>query len=133
MGEVCCPQACRPQTGRNQKIDDADSYLPHHQPIRRMSMSRSHPLRRTMAVQLLATHSRSGHTVLRALAHCPRLPGKAIKLFFSTSPKTLSPRFNSVSGHRVRIRLQDQSLMQMKIFSRNTLTDTLRNNILSAL
>ena len=26
---------------------------------------------------------------------CPPLPGKAIELFFSTSPKTLSPRFNS--------------------------------------
>ena len=37
---------------------------------------------------------------------CPPLPGKAIKLFFSTSPKTLSPRFNSVSGSRGRIRLQ---------------------------
>ena len=28
------------------------------------------------------------------------LPGKAIKLFFSTSPKTLSPRFNLVLGYR---------------------------------
>ena len=27
-------------------------------------------------------------------------PGKAIKLFFSTSPKTLSLRFDSVSGYR---------------------------------
>ena len=36
---VCCPQARRPQTGWNQKVDDADSHLPHHQPIRRMSTS----------------------------------------------------------------------------------------------
>ena len=28
------------------------------------------------------------------------LPGKAIKLFFFTSPKTLSPRFNLVSGYK---------------------------------
>ena len=33
--------------------------------------------------------------VLRALACCsPPLPGKAIKLSFSTSPKTLSPSFD---------------------------------------
>ena len=36
----------------------------------------------------------------------PPLPGKAIKLFFSTLPKTLSRRFNLVSGYRGRIRLQ---------------------------
>ena len=35
----------------------------------------------------------------------PPLPGKAIKLFFPTSPQTLSPRFNSVSGCRGRIQL----------------------------
>ena len=28
-----------PQTGWNQKVDDADSHLRHHQPIRRMSTS----------------------------------------------------------------------------------------------
>ena len=33
----------------------------------------------------------------------PPLPGKAIKLFFSTSPKTLSLRFNSVSVYRGQI------------------------------
>ena len=31
---------------------------------------------------------------------CVPLPGKAIKLFFSTSPKTLSPRFNSALVHK---------------------------------
>ena len=36
---VCCPQARRPQTGWNQKVDDADCHLPHHQPIRRISTS----------------------------------------------------------------------------------------------
>ena len=29
------------------------------------------------------------------------MPGKAIKLFFSTLPKTLSPRFNLALVHRV--------------------------------
>ena len=33
---VCCPQARRPQTNRNQKVDDVDSHLRHYQPIRRM-------------------------------------------------------------------------------------------------
>ena len=32
---VCCPQACRPQTGWKLKAFDCDSRLPHHQPIRR--------------------------------------------------------------------------------------------------
>ena len=36
---------------------------------------------------------------------CPPLPGKAIKLFFSTSPKTLSLRFDLAPVHR------DQALM----------------------
>ena len=31
---------------------------------------------------------------------CPPLPGKAIKLFFSASPKTLSPSFHLVLMHR---------------------------------
>ena len=33
---------------------------------------------------------------------CPPLPGKAVKLFFSTSPKTLFPRFDSAPVHRGR-------------------------------
>ena len=33
------PTAHRPQTGWNQKVNDADSQLPHHQPVRRMSLS----------------------------------------------------------------------------------------------
>lgn len=37
----------------------------------------------------------------------PCLPGKAINLFFSPSPKTPSLRFNLVSGGRSQIQLQD--------------------------
>ena len=40
---ICCPQACRPQAVWNQKVDDADSQLPHHQPIRKMSMGQFAP------------------------------------------------------------------------------------------
>ena len=49
----------------------------------------------------VGTHSFEGISPL-----WPPLPGKAIKLFFSTSPKTLSLRFNSVSGYRGWICLQ---------------------------
>ena len=64
---VCCPQARRPQTIWNQKADDPDRHLPHHQPIRRMSTSWSCPPLWTTTVEL-TTPSRSGQTVLRALA-----------------------------------------------------------------
>ena len=67
---VCCPQALRPQTGWNQKVDDADSHLPHHQPSRRMSRSWSPRPLWTITIKLLLPPSRSGHTVLRALARC---------------------------------------------------------------
>ena len=40
---VCCPQAHRPQTDWKQKADGADSQLPHHQPIRRVSTSWPRP------------------------------------------------------------------------------------------
>ena len=46
----------------------------------------------------VGTHSFEGISPL-----WPPLPGKAIKLFFSTSPKTLSLRNNSVSGYRGQI------------------------------
>ena len=65
---VCCPSACRPQTGWNQKVDDADSHLPHHQPIRRKSTRWSHPPLWKITIKLIIS-SRWGHTVLRALAH----------------------------------------------------------------
>ena len=49
------------------------------------------------------THSFEGISPL-----WPPLPGRAIKLFFSTSPKTLSPKINSVLGYRGRIQLQQE-------------------------
>ena len=96
---VCCPQACKPQTGWNQKIDDADSNLSHHQPVRGMSMSWSEPLW-TITLKLFTTFSRLGHRVLRILAHCGPLCWQSNKAILSTSPKTLSLRFNLVSGYR---------------------------------
>ena len=40
---ICYPKADSPQTDWNQKVDDADSQLLHHQQIKRMSMSQSYP------------------------------------------------------------------------------------------
>ena len=63
-------------------------------------MSWSHPPLWTITIQRLTPTFRLEQTGLRSLAHCfPPLPGKAIKLLFSTSPKTVSLRFSSVSGH----------------------------------
>ena len=36
---ICCPQGYQSHTVPNQQVDDTDSWLPHHQPIRRVSMS----------------------------------------------------------------------------------------------
>ena len=98
---VCCPQACRPQTSWNLKVDVADSYLPHHQPIRRMSMSWSCPLG-TITIKLLSILSKLGYIVFRGRSPrvSPPLPGKVIKLSFSTTPRTLSPRFDSAPVYR---------------------------------
>ena len=69
---------------------DADSHLSHHYLVRRMSMSWSHPLQ-TITVKLLTTplqvrtHSFEGISPV-----WPAFPGKVIKLFFSTSLKTIS-------------------------------------------
>ena len=48
----------------------------------------------------VGTHNFEGISAL-----WPLLPGKAIKLFCSTSPKTLSPSFNLVLGYRGQIQL----------------------------
>ena len=60
---VCCPQACRPQTSWNLKVDDAGSYLHHHQPIR-MSTSWFCPLW-FITIKLLTILSKWGHIVFR--------------------------------------------------------------------
>ena len=46
----------------------------------------------------IGTHSFKGRNLL-----CPPLPGKAIKLFVSTSSKTLSLRFDPALVHRCRV------------------------------
>ena len=94
------PINTRPQTSWSQKFDYADSPLTHHQPIRRMSMNYSGPPLWTITMRLLTTHSRAGHSLTGISPPWLRLPGKAIKQFFSTSPKTLSPHFHSAPVNR---------------------------------
>ena len=103
------PTAHKSQNSWNPKVDDADFWLPHHQPIRRMSTSSSHLRLWTISLKLLATplqvgtHSSEGINWLLLSLSC-----RAIKLFFSfnTLPQTLSPRFNLLSGYRGWIQLQ---------------------------
>ena len=76
-------QGDRPQTGWNQ-LDDADSQLPYHQAIRRMPTNWSHlPLWTHDDKTLCPFQVRTqfwGRSLLWS-----SLPGKVIKLFFSTS------------------------------------------------
>ena len=96
---VCFLQVRWPPAGLNQKVDDSDSLLPHYQPFRRMSMSWAHLSLWTISIKLLTTHSRfEGVSPLWS-----PLPGKIIKLFLSTSPNTVSLRFNPALFYRDQI------------------------------
>ena len=53
---VCCSEAYRRQITWKQNVDVADSHSTHHQPIRRISMSWSHP-RWTTTIRLFITHA----------------------------------------------------------------------------
>ena len=80
------------------KVDNADSCWPHHQPIRRVSRGWSHLLW-TISIKLVTIFPKWGH--LKGMSPlCHPLPVNAIKLSFSTSPKTLSLRFDSARVHR---------------------------------
>ena len=81
----CCPQAHRPQTIWNQKVDDPDSQLSHYQPIGVHKLVATHSLD---TLRLVANHSRAGHTVLRALTHCgPLCLAKQENYSFLLHPK----------------------------------------------
>ena len=94
---VHCLQSSRPQTSWTQRVD---SYLPHQEPIRTKSTSWSRPLWATI-IKLVTIFPRLGYLVLGVISMlCPPLPDQAIKLSFSTSSKTLSPRFDSATVYR---------------------------------
>ena len=88
---VCCLKAGTPQTSWNRKTEDAGSRLSHHQSIRKISTSWLHPPLWAITTKLLATPSSQDNSFEGISLWWPLVPGKAIKLFFSTSPKTLSP------------------------------------------
>ena len=50
------------------KVENTDSYLPYHRPIRRMSESWSHPLW-TITTKLVTIIPKCRHTVLNSLVH----------------------------------------------------------------
>lgn len=123
--EVNCmlPINTRPQTSWNQKLD-ANSHLPYHQPVRRMSMNYSCPPLWTITMRLLTTPSRAGHSLTGISLPWLPLPSKAIKWFFSTSPKTLSPHFYSapvnrgwISTTRPTLPLRPEALSQPALLS----------------
>lgn len=92
------PQAHGAQTCWNQKAEDADSSPPHH-PVR----GGSTPAWNHGSTTAHYPHQGGTHGVEGINPPWPRLPGKAIKLCFSTSPKTLSPRINFVSSTEARV------------------------------
>ena len=98
---VGCPQALRAQTGWKEKVGNADSHSPptNQKNVHELIMpSLNHSYKTSHYPLQVGTHSFEGIS-----PPWSPLPGKAIKLFFSTSLKTLSPRINSVSGYRGQI------------------------------
>ena len=98
---VCCPQVHRPQTGWNLKVDDANSYsaLSHQNTVQKLVTPSLNQYYKTSHYLLQVwTHDFQGISLL-----WPYLPGKAIKLLFSTSPKPLSLRFDLVPKHRDQV------------------------------
>ena len=107
---LCWPQALRPQTGWNQ-VDLADSPLPHHQPVRRMSMSWSCPLW-SITIKLLTTLSKFGLYPVVAPFACQSNKG------ILSTPKSLCPSLNSVLGYRGQIWLHLLSIQKISELGR---------------
>ena len=82
-----------------------DSRLLHHQPVRRMSTSWLRPLWTTQSYkpkyEATHYHLQVGTRSFEDISPLwPPSPSKARKLIFSMWSRTLSPRINTVSGHR---------------------------------
>ena len=96
---VCCPQAGRPQTNWNRRMMRlTPTFLTANQSeeCSWADHTLSEPLRWNTLPRPPGQHTQfEGIRLLRS-----SLPGRAIKLFFSTSPQTLSLRFNLVLGYR---------------------------------
>ena len=99
---MCCPLHYRPQIGWN-KVGDADSHLPHHQPSEVPELivpsSLNHYCETPHYPLQVGTHSFKGISPL-----WPPLPGKAIKLSFYFTQNS-SSRFNLMSEYRGQIKL----------------------------
>ena len=96
VGEVaCCPQACRPQTIETRRlIKLTPDYL---------TINQSEDCPQDHAWTDKTSHYPFRLNVEGISSLRPPSPGRAIKLFFSASPKTLSSRFNLLSMYRGQI------------------------------
>ena len=115
---INCPQALRPKIGWTQKVEDAEShYLTTNQ---REECSELSCFLWIITIKLLTAYSRLGHLVSRVLVHCGPFAWESIKLFFSTSPKSLPLRFNLMSGYRGQIRPQSKEAQTQRTMERKT-------------
>ena len=79
-------------------VDDADSYLSHQPAHQKNVHELIIPLFYYKTCHYLPRVGTLGREGISPL--CPPLPGKAVKLSFSTSPKTLSLRFDLAPVYR---------------------------------
>ena len=95
INEVCCPKLADPrQVGARRLLMLTPTYLtasPQKDVHELIVPSQNSSL----PASRWGTHSFEGIHPM-----CPSLPGKALKLFFSTSPRALSWRFTPVAGYR---------------------------------
>ena len=94
INEVCCPKLADPrQVGARRLLMQTPTYLTAS-PQKNVHELIVPSLHSSLPASRWGAHSFEG---IRPM--CPPLPGKAIKLFFSTSPRTLSWRFTPVAGY----------------------------------
>ena len=94
---LCCPQVCGPQTVGPESwwCWLPLSSPPAHQKNVHELITPYFYYKTCHSLPQVGTLGLEGISLL-----CPPLPGKAVKLSFSTSPKTLSLRFDLASVHR---------------------------------
>ena len=95
----CCPQALDPRPDGTRRLMMLPLTLPPTNQKTAHELT-SPSLNHYCKTFYLTAPPRSEHSFEDISPLCPLLRGKPIKLLFSTLPKTLSPRFNSVLGYK---------------------------------
>ena len=118
LGEVNCLLPTSKETADLLEPQGWECWLPLTSPPANQNNVQSCSCRLwTRITTLLTTCSKGTHSFGHFSLLWPSLAGKVIKLFFPTSPKTLSPRFNSVSWYRGRIQLHsNRSTHNIRVF-----------------